>query len=486
MRVLFLTVITATLLLVSAPVYSLSKAEKLHLEMLANPGVYDDPELSAYIAGLISEIASVSEAAGETFTFTLLDSPDVNAFVTDGNFIYVNRGLLNYVKNEAQLVSVLGHEIAHITQSHVSTMPVKATGAEFITWLAAALSGSNEVYSAGMAYANSLLKGHGRDNELEADEAGARYMVALGYDPDEMISMLTIMKDLELLQKDRAAQSGAPRRTYHGIFSSHPRNDMRLRGAVAKAEREKRGEPRGAGESIYRQMTDGLVWGENFKEKEAKPERFADMSKRIRFDFPDGWAQGMEDDGKTVSGEPETADARLSMVSQPRTPQEPEEYLYNHLNIPPLRDGREISPARLKGYTGILPGSEGNPDQRIAVIYYKMGAYLFTGSARDQAVFAENDEKFLESINTFRPITSREIEGKKPTVMRYVKATSATTFDALGAELKLNPFEVQDLRLINGFYPDGEPRAGEWIKIFAVQIDGEELAGGVVETGSEQ
>ena len=111
-------------------------------------------------------------------------------------------------------------------------------------WLAAALSGSNEVYQAGMAYANSLLKGHGRDNELEADEAAARYMVKLGYDPEEMLDMLTTMKDLEILQKDRAAQMGAPRRTYHGIFSSHPRSDMRLRSGVAKAERLATGGPK--------------------------------------------------------------------------------------------------------------------------------------------------------------------------------------------------------------------------------------------------
>lgn len=472
--------------LYSATAHALSKEEELHLQMLVNPGVYDDPELAEYIGRLISQIVSVSEAAGEPFTFTLLDSQDVNAFVTDGNFIYVNRGLLNYVENEAQLVSILGHEVAHVTQNHVSSMPVKAGSAKFVTMLAAALSGSNEVYEAGMAYANSLLKGHGRDNELEADEAGARYMVALGYDPEEMLNMLTTMKDLEVLQKDRAAQSGAPRQVYHGIFSSHPRSDMRLRSAVAKAERGKKGEPRDSGAAIYRQMTDGLVWGENFKEKEDKPERYANMSKRIRFDFPDGWVHGMEDDAKTVSGEPESANARLSMTPHPRTAQEPEEYLYNYLNVPPLRDGQEISPARLKGFTGILPGGEGTSDQRIAVIFYKMSAYVFTGSAQNQAVFSENDENFLQSIETFRPISSREIEGKKPTTMRYVKATSATTFDALALELHLNQYELQDLRLINGYYPDGEPKAGEWIKIFVQEVEGEELAGNVVESVPEQ
>ena len=74
--------------------------------------------------------------AGEEFTFTLLDSPEINAFATADNYVYVNRGLLNYIANEAQLVSVLAHEVGHITQKHVSLMPAAAGGASFLAWLA--------------------------------------------------------------------------------------------------------------------------------------------------------------------------------------------------------------------------------------------------------------------------------------------------------------------------------------------------------------
>ena len=95
-----------------------------------------------------------------------------------------------------------------------------------------------------------------------------------------------------------------------------------------------------------------------------------------------------------------------------------------------------------------------------------MGAYVFTGVAADMGRFREFDEKFLEAIETFRPISSREIEGRKPKTIHYVKATEATTFAALGEYLRLDDFEVQDLRLINGYYPIGEPKPGEWIKIF--------------------
>ena len=370
-------VIAIGALLFSAPAFGGPSGKDIHTEMLASVGPYDNPELTAYLDGLVDEIVSVSEMAGKEFTFTLLDSGDINAFATADNYVYMNRGLLNYVANEAQLVSILAHEVGHITQRHVSLMPAAAGGARFLSWLAGALSGSQEVYQAGMAYANSLLKGHGRDNELDADEAAARYMTKLGYDPDQ--------------------------------FASHPRNDMRLRSAVSKAQTIESSAERDSGEARYRQMTEGLVWGENFKEKDPKPERYSDMALRVRFDFPDGWTHSKDNQTRIVTGEAEGGDARLGMVPQGRTPQTPEEYLYNYLDISDLRDGRDIKPARLKGFTGILPGQDGNPDQRVAVVFYKLNAYLFVGEVARQENFEEFDEKFLDSIDTFRPISNREI-----------------------------------------------------------------------------
>ena len=440
--------------------------KELYDEIIAATPPYDDPVLTAYIENLVDEIVAVSSKSGKKFTFTLVDSPGVNAFATRDNYIYANRGLLNYVQNEAQLVSVLAHEVAHVTEGHVYDLEGKAGGAQFLAQIAAMLAGSPEVYEASMAYANSLIKGRGRNNELEADATGARYMAKLGYDPDETIEMLAMMKDIESLQKARAKEAGATMQTYHGIFSSHPRNDSRLRNVVSAANSIDTAGTRDNGEEKFRQLTEGLVWGENFKEKETKPERYLDMQDRIHFDYPDGWKHQMDAGGLVVVGQPEAKDAMLSMVSQARTSQGPEEYLYNYLNVPQLREGKEIAPARLKGFTGILPGAEGKNDIRIAVIYYKMKAYLFTGEVQDIGKFRDFDEAFLKSINTFRPVTNREIVGKTPQRIHYIQATSATTFEALAKSLKLSKREAEDLRMINGYYPIGEPKPGEWIRIF--------------------
>jgi len=471
-------------------------------EVLQGTPIYNDPELDSYIRKLGEEVVAQSEMAGEKFIFTLLDSPDLNAFATRDNYVYVNRGLLNYVSNEAQLVSVLAHEVGHITRKHVTGQEGKATGAQILSTVAAILSGSGEVYEAGMAYANSLIRGYGRRNELEADEAGAEYMAKLGYAPSEMISMLSMMKDYELLQKDRARAKGVSKQTYHGIFSSHPRNDSRLRTVVSKAQTFQAKQSRGDGAATYRQLTEGLIWGENFLAKESKPQRYSDMTLRVRFDYPEGWKQ--TNDNKTRSsigtsvsalatdatvasdGTPdktpdgtsadtsdstpaskfETGEARLAMTPIARTSQTPEEYLYNHLKVSKLEQGNAIAPAGLKGFSGILPGKDDKPDSRIAVIYYKRNAYIFTGEVTRAELFPEADKLFKQSIATFRPISRREIDGQKPKRIHYVKATNVTTFEKLGKALKLSVSEVDDLRIINGHYPSGEPSAGDWIKIF--------------------
>jgi len=439
---------------------------EIYKEITASTPIYQDQQLDAYIKKLGNEIIAQSEMAGQPFTFTVLDSPDLNAFATRDNYVYINRGLLNYVSNEAQLVSVLAHEVAHITRDHVTGQEATATGAQILSTIAAVLSGSNEVYEAGMAYANSLIRGRGRRNELEADEVGAEYMAKLGYDPQEMLEMLSIMKDYESLLKKRAKSRGVTKQTYHGIFSTHPRNDSRLRTVVTKAKNIQSEITRDNGAENYRELTDGLIWGENFLAKQQKPERYSNMQLRIRFDFPEDWQQLASGMNYLVKGQPEDQSASLTLQSLPRTAQSPEEYLYNFLKVEQLQEGQAINPAGLKGYTGILPGSKGQPDRRIAVIYYKMNGYLFSGEVEDQNDFSDQDKLFMQSIQTFRTISSREIAGQRPKRVHYIQADETTTFATLATTLKLTPEDVDNLRLINGFYPSGEPTAGQWIKIF--------------------
>ena len=81
---------------------------------------------------------------------------------------------------------------------------------------------------------------------------------------------------------------------------------------------------------LYEVIT-GLIWGENFEDKEKKPSRWEDLNARVRFDYPDDWTH--RPDGRAVVGTPEDKSAMLAMEPMARTAQEPEEYLYNYLVI---------------------------------------------------------------------------------------------------------------------------------------------------------
>ena len=139
------------------------------------------------------------------------------------------------------------------------------------------------------------------------------------------------------------------------------------------------------------------------------------------------------------------------------------------MNVKTINVGEKISPARLDGFTGTLTENDTKDNQttvRVAVIYYKLHAYIFRGQVKNPDDFTDFDKLFMEAINTFRTISQAEIDGQQPQKVHYIKATTNTTFDGLAQHFNLKRSDVSILRVINGLYPAGEPKAGEIIKVF--------------------
>ena len=105
---------------VSAGGRQVTVADEMHQQMIDAGAAYDDVELQAYVNRVGQRLVANSEEPNETFTFTVIDSPDINAFATPGGYIYINRGLLAYLDSEAEMAGVLAHEIGHITGNHHS------------------------------------------------------------------------------------------------------------------------------------------------------------------------------------------------------------------------------------------------------------------------------------------------------------------------------------------------------------------------------
>ncbi|MGH8188814.1 MAG: M48 family metalloprotease, partial [Steroidobacteraceae bacterium] len=97
----------------------IKRSKEVHPMLLQQfGGVYDDAQLQAYVNDVGQRAAKASHRPELTYTFTVLDSEEINAFTTGGGYVYITRGIMNYLNSEAEHAAVLGHEIGHVTARH--------------------------------------------------------------------------------------------------------------------------------------------------------------------------------------------------------------------------------------------------------------------------------------------------------------------------------------------------------------------------------
>jgi len=121
----------------------------------------------------------------------VIDSPILNAFALPGGFVFITRGLLAELENEAQLAGGLGHEIGHVVARHSATQLSEAIGYQALTLAAVAAGPSaGEMVAATAALSQTMMLGYSREREFQADSMGLTYMYRAGYDPLQMSTFL--------------------------------------------------------------------------------------------------------------------------------------------------------------------------------------------------------------------------------------------------------------------------------------------------------
>ena len=238
-------------------------------EMEKNGLFYEDPELQRYLNKIGNKLV---ESSGykkiDTFTFRIVDDGTINAFAMPGGYIYVNRGLLNYLNSEAEFAGIVGHEIAHVTANHHSegtTSNVIQKIASFGTYI---ITGSGDLASAAQMYGAEVGASFGRKRELEADRLGANYIAKNGYDVEAIIDALSTMKYLEMHQR----LSGNKPSSYHGLYASHPRSDRRLKEIIKSAKLVENNEELLINDvtTNFRKYMQNLPWGDHGSNKRSE------------------------------------------------------------------------------------------------------------------------------------------------------------------------------------------------------------------------
>lgn len=438
---------------------------KYHQQITKEMPVYPDPKLAAYVEQVGQRMARVGDRPQLQFHFTLLDSKAVNAFALPGGYIYITRGLLAYLNTEAELAAVLGHEIGHVTARH----SVRQQSAATATGLAAAiLQAATGVQSSGDLFnvaGKAVLSGYGREHELEADRLGARYLARAGYDPQAMIEVIGVLKNQELFEKQRAREEGREPRSYHGVFASHPRNDKRLQEVVGEASHLRVNVGARIAQGDFLDYLDGLAFGDSEASGIMLKGRFLHKPLDFGLDFPDGWTLENLPDRLIALSPQKRAYMELRVEPLKVTPP-PYRYLQQK-GFKALSNGRSFTIAGQRAYsaTSQLDTKLGQRTARLTLIYDNGHAYLFIGLGRERTDQARFDASFQQIAGSFHKLSAAEKKLASGLHIRLITAKAGTRFSGLARQSPIPEYAEAQLRLLNDLYPDGEPVAGQRLKI---------------------
>lgn len=200
----------------------------------------DDPIVRTYFEDMGHRLASFSDRRGRDFHFFVLRIPGINAFAAPAGVVGINAGLILHAENEHEVAGVLAHEVAHVTQNHLSRgveeaqrvsvpLMLATLGAVVAGGLAGGMSGDavQGLMAGGLGLAQQLQINYTRQNEAEADRIGIGLMARAGYDPTGMAAFFDTLN-----RYSRAMGDGPPE-----YLRTHPLTVGRLAEARERAER---------------------------------------------------------------------------------------------------------------------------------------------------------------------------------------------------------------------------------------------------------
>ena len=447
----------------------IATGKKLHVQVTQQMGVYDDPALADYVQELGTRLAKSSHRPNLDWHFTVVDTDDVNAFALPGGYVYISRGILPYLNSEAELAAVLGHEIGHVTARHSVQQQSQSTVAGVAAAAAAILTGQQAVGELANYAGTALIRGYGREDELEADRLGAEYLARTAYDPDAIIEVVTVLKDQEMFERELARAEGREPRIYHGVFSTHPDNDTRLKQAIAAAHKvEGAATGQVANRETFLKITEGLAIGSSRNQGMVRGNRLYHAGFQMTMAFPQGWQVVNEPQRMLAVAPDKNSYLEVTAQGAPAGVTNARDFLTRALANQSLTGAQQLNANGLDGYAVVARGQKtpfGTGNVRYAVVNFNNLLCFFRGASGGQTDVPAADGLILSTAQTLRRLKDNEFALAEPYKLRLVRAREGTRIEDLAKDSPLKGNAVQQLRLMNDLYPDRQPKAGDWVKV---------------------
>lgn len=439
----------------------ISESQEIQMGLEADPsivasiGLDPDSGRQRYVREMGMRLARVSERPNLPWTFRVIDDPVVNAFAVPGGHIYVTRGILAHLNSEAELASVLGHEIGHVTARHsvtqMSRQQLAQLGLVVGTVIKPELARYAGIASQGLGL---LFLKYSRDDESQADGLGLRYMRRGGYDVHRMPEVFALL--------DRVSQSSGGGRVPEWL-ATHP-NPANRRGAIERQIAALPADSTGriVNRDAYLRQVDGIVFGENPRDGFFRGTEFFHPELRFRFTFPQGWAtQNQRQAVVAVSQQQDAIEAVT--LSEQATPEAAARAFFSQQGVrgSPGRGSVHGLAAAGGSFNAITEDSTALAGQVAFVAYdgrvYQLLAY---GPQARWSAYARAAD---QSLGSFDRLTDPTLLAVQPWHVDVVAIPQGMTIEEFGRRYP-GPVPVAKLALVNNVDAGTQFRSGTLLK----------------------
>jgi predicted Zn-dependent protease len=435
--------------------------QQMDAQVREEMGVYNDPELQRYVQDVGTRLARSSDRPNLPWHFAVVDSPAVNAFALPGGYIYLTRGIMPFLDNEAQLAGVLGHEIGHVTARHAAQQYTKSTTAGLgLTLLSIFVPESRPFGGIAESGLGLLFLKYGRDDERQADSLGVDYAARTGWDPTGVAGMLNTLARLD---EASGSSKGVP-----NWLSTHPAPADRVRevqASITQASAKLTTKPI-VDEAEYLQHIDGIVYGDSPSEGIVRGNRFLHPVLRLSLTFPQGWE--VQNSKQAVLAKAPDRENYLLLQLVPNARGSIDEIARGTMTNAGFRqlDGERGringSDAYVSTWQGTMQGL-GTVVTRTAHIVHDGNVYLLAGIAPANQ-FQGAEREFTSSIRSFSTLSASEASAIRPNRVDVYTVRGNESWQSI-AQRTGGAIKPTTLAIMNDYDPSQAPRPGDRIKV---------------------
>jgi predicted Zn-dependent protease len=438
---------------------TLAPSQREHQRILATyGGAYQNARLEALITRVVEQLVAASERPDLKYKVTILNSPAVNAFALPNGQLYVTRGLLALASDNAELASVLSHEMAHVIARHAAIRDDQVRQAALISRVATDVFNDPQMSALTLAKSKLALAGFSRSQELEADGIGVGIASRAGYDPFGAVRFLGAM-GRNIAMRPTSTSGIDPRLL--DFLSSHPATPDRVQNAKANARQYAAPGTGNREKATYLAAIDGLPYGEDPSEGFVRGRRF--LHPKLGFTFLAPEAFSLDNTAQAVLGVKDGGGQalRLDVVRVPA-----EQSLGDYLKSGWIEnvDADSLEDLTINGFPAASAVAKGEQwTFRLYAIRFGSEVYRFIFATKSK--LQENDRIFRESVETFRRLSLSEMSGAKPLRLKVVAVAPGDTAEHLARQMTVGDRPLERFLVINGLESGETLKAGDKVKI---------------------